>query len=72
MQSEGKSAMGSKKYWIIIFLTLAVNVVMLQWTIESFYGEEYEHVWLYTAIGTTSSLVCFLTYWQWRKQEYRE
>jgi uncharacterized membrane protein YdjX (TVP38/TMEM64 family) len=71
-QSEGKFVMVHKKYWIIIFITLIVNVVMLQWTIESFYGENYEHVRLYTVIGVLSSIVCFLTYLKWRKKEYQK
>ncbi|MFF2875525.1 hypothetical protein ACFVR2_04300 [Gottfriedia sp. NPDC057991] len=61
-----------KKYWIIIFITLIVNVVMLQWTIESFYGENYEHVRLFSVIGVLSAIVCFLTYLEWRKKEYRK
>lgn len=71
-QSEGKYDMVNKIYWIIIFLTLIVNVVMLQWTTESFYGEEYKHVWLFTGIGVLSSMVCFFTYLKWRKQEYKK
>ncbi|PGS52381.1 hypothetical protein COC46_09920 [Bacillus sp. AFS041924] len=60
-----------KKYWIIILITLIINVVMLQWTIESYYGEKYDHVWLFSVIGVFSSIVCFLTYLKWRKQEYQ-
>ncbi|KGX86419.1 hypothetical protein [Pontibacillus marinus] len=63
--------MGKKIYWIIIFITLAVNVVALQWTIESFFGEEYEHVITYSIVSIVSSLICVLTFWRWRKQEYK-
>ncbi|MFD2680373.1 hypothetical protein [Bacillus seohaeanensis] len=62
--------MSKKMTWIFIVITLAVNVVMLQWTIEAYYGQEYEHVWIYSAIAVLSSIICFLTYWFWRKKEY--
>ncbi|RSK28350.1 hypothetical protein EJF36_16585 [Bacillus sp. HMF5848] len=62
--------MGKKSYLIIILLTIAVNVVMLQWTIESYYGLEYDHVYLYTAIALISSAICLTAYFGWRKKEY--
>ncbi|WP_335869838.1 hypothetical protein [Bacillus sp. 2205SS5-2] len=63
--------MGKKGYWLLIFLTLAVNVVMLQWTIEAYFGEEYEHVWVYTSVSVVASIVCFIAFLGWRKQEYK-
>ncbi|WLR42371.1 hypothetical protein LC087_16945 [Bacillus carboniphilus] len=62
--------MDKKIYWILIFISLAVNVVMLQWTVESYYGEEYTQVWIFSAIGVATSIVSFVTYLFWRKQEY--
>ncbi len=70
MQSEGKSAMANKKYWIGIFITMALNVIMLQWTIEAYFGQEHEHVWTYSSIAFVSSIICFVIYLRWRKQEY--
>ncbi|MGM0876895.1 MAG: hypothetical protein ACQEWV_19595 [Bacillota bacterium] len=63
--------MGNKSYWMIIFITLIVNVVMLQMTIESYFGEEYKHVWTFSSIASISSIICFITFLRWKKQEYR-
>ncbi|MFC4322814.1 hypothetical protein [Litchfieldia salsa] len=64
--------MDKKICWIIIFFTIAVNVVMLQFTIESYFGLEYEHVFKYTVIGLISSIFAIITYLYWRKLEYNE
>ncbi|MEI5908241.1 hypothetical protein WAK64_14375 [Bacillus spongiae] len=63
--------MGKKGYWAMIFLTLIVNVVMLQWTIESYYGEEYNRVWLFSGISFIATVSCFITYVFWRRIEYK-
>jgi hypothetical protein len=64
--------MDKKFYWAIIFLTIAINVVMLQWTVESYYGKEYGHVYQYTIIAVISSIIAFVTFLFWRKQEYKK
>ncbi|WP_338785898.1 hypothetical protein [Metabacillus sp. FJAT-53654] len=63
--------MGNKFYWIIIFSTLLVNVIMLQMTIESYFGEEYKHVWTFSSIAIISTSICLITFIQWNKQEYK-
>ncbi|OAS88522.1 MULTISPECIES: hypothetical protein [Metabacillus] len=63
--------MGNKFYWIIIFSTLLVNVIMLQMTIESYFGEEYKHVWTFSSIAIISTIICLITFIQWNKQEYK-
>lgn len=70
MRWEGKFAMGKKICWAIILITIAVNVVMLQWTIEAYLGVEYEKIYTYTIVGVVSSFIAFLTYLKWRKLEY--
>ncbi|MDE5415912.1 MULTISPECIES: hypothetical protein [Alkalihalobacterium] len=62
--------MGKKICWAIILITIAVNVVMLQWTIEAYLGVEYEKIYTYTIVGVVSSVIAFLTYLKWRKLEY--
>ncbi|MDQ0227426.1 hypothetical protein [Metabacillus niabensis] len=62
--------MSKKGYWIIIFLTLIVNIVMLQMTVESFFGEEYERIYTFSTISIISSVICFFTFLRWRKNEY--
>ncbi|WP_096198998.1 hypothetical protein [Bacillus sp. FJAT-45350] len=64
--------MGKKTCWIIIFLTIAVNVVMLQWTIEAYLGREYEIMYTYTVVGVVSAIIAFVTFLQWRKLEYKD
>ncbi|RXT05798.1 hypothetical protein [Ammoniphilus sp. CFH 90114] len=62
--------MPKKLWWVIIFLSLAVNVVMLQWTVEAYYGLEYELVFTFTIVALISVVIAFLSYLGWRKQEY--
>ncbi|KHF38189.1 hypothetical protein [Halalkalibacter okhensis] len=57
--------------WIIIFIALAVNVVMLQWTIEAYLGLEFDLVFRNTIIALISSVVALLTMFKWRKFEYK-
>ena len=64
--------MAKKVCWTIIFLTIAVNVVMLQWTIEAYLGQEYDSIYLYTIVGVISAIIAFITYLKWRKLEYTE
>ncbi|MBM7649074.1 putative membrane protein YiaA [Bacillus ectoiniformans] len=61
----------NKGYWITIIITLAINVVMLQWTIESYFGREFSHVYTYTGISLVSSIICAVTFFLWRKKEYQ-
>jgi hypothetical protein len=63
--------MAKKGCWVIIFFTIALNVVMLQWTIEAYLGLEFELVFRYTTIAFVSSVVALITLFQWRKLEYR-
>ncbi|MDF0725655.1 hypothetical protein PY093_02865 [Cytobacillus sp. S13-E01] len=62
--------MDKKVYWAIIFITIAINVVMLQWTVEAYHGQEYSHVYRYTIIAVISALIAFITFLFWRKKEY--
>ncbi len=62
--------MPKKLWWVIIFASLAINVVMLQWTVEAYYGLEYEHVFTYTVVALVSVAVAFFAYLGWRKAEY--
>jgi hypothetical protein len=64
--------MAKKVCWIVIFLTIAINVVMLHFTIESYFGLEFEHVYINTVIALISALVALITYMYWRKLEYSE
>ena len=63
--------MAKRTCWIIIFLALALNVVMLQWTIEAYLGHEFELVFKYTVIAIVSSVVALVTLLQWRRLEYK-
>ncbi|WP_416151276.1 hypothetical protein ACM26V_10005 [Salipaludibacillus sp. HK11] len=62
--------MANKKYWVIIFLTVAINVVMLQWTVESYLGREYEQVVLFSGIAIISASIAFIAAVYWKKVEY--
>ncbi|MFS0863223.1 hypothetical protein [Fredinandcohnia sp. 179-A 10B2 NHS] len=64
--------MAKKMCWAIIFITIAINVVLLQHTVEAYFGHEYKHVYENTAIALASALVAFLTYLYWRKLEYKK
>lgn len=72
MRLEGRFAMAKKICWAVIFITLALNVVMLQWTIEAYLGLEFELVYRYTAVAMVSVVVVLITLFIWRKIEYRE
>ncbi|UCZ51985.1 hypothetical protein LGQ02_14140 [Bacillus shivajii] len=63
--------MGKKGYLVILFITLAVNVVMLQWTIDSFLGREYEKIMIFSGVAIVMSFVALMAYLQWRKIEYK-
>lgn len=64
--------MAKKVTWAIIFATLIVNVVILQQTVEAYFGQEHEIVFRNTIIGIISSLVALCTYFAWRKMEYKK
>jgi uncharacterized membrane protein YesL len=64
--------MGKKICWIVIFLALAANVIMLQWTVEAYFGLEYERVYIFTLIACLSVIVTFVAFFRWRKLEYKE
>ncbi|MFT4414064.1 hypothetical protein ACLM5H_09405 [Fredinandcohnia humi] len=64
--------MAKKICWGIVFATIAINVVMLQHTVEAYFGREYEHVYQNTGIALFSSLIAFITYIYWRKLEYKK
>lgn len=70
MQLGDKLVMSKKGYWVVIFLNLIVNIVMLQMTVESFFGEEYERIYILSTISIISSVICFLKFLRWRKNEY--
>ncbi|WP_102345077.1 hypothetical protein [Bacillus sp. Marseille-P3661] len=57
-------------YWVLIFLTLAVNVLMLHQTIEAYYGQEYHIVYRNTAVAMVSVFISLIVYFGWRKKEY--
>ncbi|MBU9713249.1 hypothetical protein [Evansella tamaricis] len=62
--------MGKKVCWGVIIFTIAINVVMLQWTIEAYLGREYEQTLLYSGVGIVMAFVAFLAYGHLRKIEY--
>ncbi|MCT8140422.1 hypothetical protein H1D32_23630 [Anaerobacillus sp. CMMVII] len=64
--------MGKKACWSIIILTIIVNVVMVQWTVEAHYGREYGDILIYSGVSIVSAFIALLTYMQWRKLEYKE
>jgi hypothetical protein len=72
MRLEGRFAMGKKTCWIVIFLSLAVNVILLQWTIEAYFGLEYDRVHTFTFIACISAIVAVGSFLRWRKLEYKE
>ncbi|MDT8861269.1 hypothetical protein N0O92_13595 [Alkalihalobacillus sp. MEB130] len=57
--------------WIIIFVALALNVVMLQWTIEAYLGLEFHLIYRYTTVAMVSSVIALATMFKWRKIEYK-
>ncbi|MYL34693.1 hypothetical protein GLW08_03110 [Pontibacillus yanchengensis] len=64
--------MGKKICWVAILCSIFLNVVMLQWTIEAFFGKEFEHVYMYTIIAIASSFIALLFYGKWRKLDKHE
>jgi hypothetical protein len=64
--------MDKKTCWSIIIVSIIVNVVMLQWTVQAYYGREYESILLYSGISIVSAFIALLTYSQWRKLEYKK
>ncbi|WP_280769285.1 hypothetical protein [Salipaludibacillus daqingensis] len=62
--------MANKKYWVIIFLTIAINVMMVQWTVESYLGREYEQVVLFSGIAIVSACIAFIALVYWKRVEY--
>ncbi|SDN84284.1 hypothetical protein [Alkalicoccus daliensis] len=64
--------MGKKICWALIVITVAINVVMLQWTIESYLGHEFENVFQYTMIAVITSIAAIIFFIQWRRFEYSE
>ncbi|ADU31182.1 hypothetical protein [Evansella cellulosilytica] len=63
--------MGKKMCWAVLIFTIALNVVMLQWTVVAYLGREYDLVVTYSSIGVLGAVIAFLTYLRWRKVEYR-
>jgi len=70
MLLEGKFAMAKKMCWLIIFTTIALNVVLLQMTVEAYFGLEYHHVYTNTLISIISTVIALVVYFYWRKLEY--
>ncbi|WP_078546420.1 hypothetical protein [Litchfieldia alkalitelluris] len=62
--------MAKKMCWVIILVTLAVNVVMLHFTIEAYFGLEYNHVFGNTIFALISSIIALISYFYWRRLEY--
>lgn len=64
--------MDKKIYWIVIFITLATNVVMIQLTAESYFAKEYNDVYTFTTIGVLSAIIAYITFIVWKKEEYKK
>lgn len=62
--------MGKTMCWILLFITIAVNVVMVQWTVESYLGREYDQVIIYSAVAVVTALFALLVFINWKKIEY--
>jgi pilus assembly protein TadC len=45
---------------------------MVQWTVESYLGREYEKVLIFSAIGVVGAFIAFFAYLNWRKREYTQ
>ncbi|PTL38759.1 hypothetical protein [Alkalicoccus saliphilus] len=63
--------MGKKACWTLIVLTVVVNVVMLQWTIEAYLGHEFDKVFQYSTVAFLSALFAGSILLVWRRMEYR-
>lgn len=72
MPLTGRFVMAKKICWALIVITVAINVVMLQWTIESYLGHEFENVLQYSLVAVITSVTAFIIFIQWRRFEYRE
>lgn len=64
--------MDKKLCWAIIIASIVVNVIMLQWTVEAFLGREYDQLIWYNIISIASAGIAVLTYFKWRKLEYKK
>ncbi|RKL67857.1 hypothetical protein CR203_04955 [Salipaludibacillus neizhouensis] len=64
--------MGKKICWAIIFLTVALNVVMLQWAIESYLGHEFEKLYQFSIVALLSSFIALIAFLKWRRLEYSQ
>lgn len=64
--------MDKKLCWTVIFLMLAINVVMLQWTVESYLGREYEKVLTYSGVAIAAAAIAFLSIVYWKKADTKE
>ncbi|WP_078555229.1 hypothetical protein [Bacillus alkalicellulosilyticus] len=64
--------MAKKVCWAIIFITIAINVVMLQWTIEAYLGLEFDKIFIYSPIAVGSSIIALITFFRWKKLEYSD
>ncbi len=58
--------------FLSIFLFLAVNIVCLTKVIESYYGQEYGHVYTYMTVALLSTLFAVAAFFIWRKEEYKK
>lgn len=72
MQLEGRFAMGKKMCRVVIFLSLGVNIILLQWTVEAYYSLEYKWVHVFTLIACLSVMITLAAFFKWRKLEYKE
>ncbi|OIJ18471.1 hypothetical protein BKP45_12950 [Anaerobacillus alkalidiazotrophicus] len=62
--------MGKKTCWVVIIVSIIINVIMLQWTVEAFLGREYDVLFIYNIISLISAAAAIFAYFQWRKLEY--
>ncbi|RXI98271.1 hypothetical protein DS745_18220 [Anaerobacillus alkaliphilus] len=63
--------MGKKTCWGIIIATIIINVIMVQWTVEAYYGREYKSILIYSGVSIVSAFIALLVFLQWRKVEYK-
>ncbi|OIJ10464.1 hypothetical protein BKP37_18175 [Anaerobacillus alkalilacustris] len=59
--------MGKKTCWAVIIVSIIINVIMLQWTVEAFLGREYDFLFIYNIISLISAAAAIFAYFQWRK-----
>ncbi len=65
-------AMDKKGWIILIFVTLVVNIIMLQMTIEAYHGEEVTKTTTCMMVAIVSSAITLISYLQWKKLEYKK